>query len=373
MRDGRKLILFFSSPDMSDNAMALFLFMHKNLSHDKYGFVWLTGDPAVRPAYSNTKYISCRRPDPEALSKTTLRGIDLTITSHTGHLLSYSRLNKDHKVIMLTHGCGGKGVKLTPEYLTTDLPGSLFDYLVHTGGTAGRDYIRDHFNIKDMTKLLPLGYPRNDTLFRDNSIPSVKPAVILWAPTFRQTKSRYLNETYLNSSELGIPLFTEEKELKDTDRFLQDTGVILEIKLHRLQQELPAHRFIKSSLSNIRFYNDDPGRFYESMHRYSALITDYSSIYVDFLAMDRPEAFVFSDINEYETGRGAFQYNLRDSVPGHIIYTLQDMKDFIKDTVVGIDRYRDRRRAAAMDFFGDCFDGNSAARITDFIIKEVLK
>jgi CDP-glycerol glycerophosphotransferase (TagB/SpsB family) len=67
--------------------------------------------------------------------------------------------------------------------------------------------------------------------------------------------------------------------------------------------------------SNIKFIREsmDP---YELLLESTILITDYSSIYFDFLLTQRPIIFTPFDIEEYQKKDREFYYNYEDVTPG---------------------------------------------------------
>ena len=59
------------------------------------------------------------------------------------------------------------------------------------------------------------------------------------------------------------------------------------------------------------------------------LITDYSSVWVDWLLIDRPMAFAIADMKEYVASRGTFQ-PLEDYLPGPITDSLPGLERAIR-------------------------------------------
>lgn len=365
MLDNKKVILFFSDPEKADNAWDLYKFMQRTWEPGNFLYVWLVGDSSLHSAEPDTIFIDIQKGSYDAKVKSILQYVDVTLTTHTSHKCSTTRFNANHKIINLTHGCGGKGVKVSEAYLTSDLPGSLFDYLLHTGGPLGADYIMKHFNLKDDSNLLPLGYPRNDVLHTTKNRKPDTPTTILWMPTFRQSRRKGLSENYIKST-TGLPLFSTVEELHEFDAFLKRFNCYVDLKLHRNQVGILAHSVIDKELTNLKLIHPNPTSFYSSFSKYAALLTDYSSIYVDFLHMDRPEGFIFSDIREYEASRGNFTYDYKENTPGYHIFTLKDLQNFCLDVINGKDPYAEDRKKVVPKFFKD-FDGNSCERVSNFV------
>ena len=75
-----------------------------------------------------------------------------------------------------------------------------------------------------------------------------------------------------------------------------------------------------------------------------ALITDYSSIAVDYLLLDKPIAFTLDDYEEYKQLRGFVFKDALAYMPGHHVFETDQLEAFFDDICAGNDRYRDDRR-----------------------------
>jgi hypothetical protein len=91
---------------------------------------------------------------------------------------------------------------------------------------------------------------------------------------------------------------------------------------------------------NIRVMSDrdmrDQGLSLASlMSRCSLLVTDYSSVAVDFLVVGRPIVFLVRDVAEYQEGRG-LNFGLTEfSKMGPIASTLDELCDILETILVG--------------------------------------
>lgn len=93
------------------------------------------------------------------------------------------------------------------------------------------------------------------------------------------------------------------------------------------------------------------------------LITDYSSICMDFVLLKKPCLFYAFDLEEYERERSFF-FSYEDYVPGKTAKTFDGLLDMIASEDFGKDRQEKFR-----EFNFDVFDGKSAARTVDAIVK----
>lgn len=160
------------------------------------------------------------------------------------------------------------------------------------------------------------GYPRNDIIispslyfeylaFEHEVIKSISTDMtILYAPTFRDT-NRYNRETPINWSRLND--------------LLKKYDATFLIKLHRHDYSIA----IKHDYSNIRLL-DNESDMYPIFTKVDLLITDYSSIFFDFLLTDKPLLFYPYDKDVYLT-QDRSMYDDYDSVtPGRKAYNFEE-------------------------------------------------
>ena len=77
---------------------------------------------------------------------------------------------------------------------------------------------------------------------------------------------------------------------------------------------------------------------------FDLLITDYSSIYIDYLLLDRPMVFLPYDKERYLEGRGMnFRYD--DVTPGAKPGTMKEFMGVVRSSLEGRDDFCDKRRA----------------------------
>ena len=112
---------------------------------------------------------------------------------------------------------------------------------------------------------------------------------------------------------------------------------------HNNYGTLPRH------FSNLDIYTHeefiDAGyNLYLMMSQADGLVGDYSSVSMQFMLLDKPEAFVVPDIEEYSRMRGFVFKNPEDYMGGHIIKTKEEFYQFLEDFAQGKDIYKEKRR-----------------------------
>ena len=143
-----------------------------------------------------------------------------------------------------------------------------------------------------------MGYPRYDwmlhpSMSKDEILDSLfgwkgKKAV-LWMPTFRKSD---LGGCAENEIELPcqLPAIQDMNELKELDSYLREQEIILIIKKHPLQTEWDEN---EQEFTNIRYVAEallekKQIKLYELIGISDGLLSDYSSVAVDYLLLDRP-------------------------------------------------------------------------------------
>ena len=128
--------------------------------------------------------------------------------------------------------------------------------------------------------------------------------------------------------------------------------------------------FSEAVYSNLEIYNDDSFRnrgmdIYELLGKSNALIADYSSIYLEYLLINRPIGFTMADYEDYKNTRGFILGDQSKFMPGKKIYSRDDFYGYIDDITNGIDNFVDERNKMR-ELFHQYKDGNNCERIIDF-------
>ncbi len=189
-----------------------------------------------------------------------------------------------------------------------------WDYLVAQNHYS-KDIFTRAFNVKG--EVLVEGYPANDSLLNLDqekiqeikqklSIPKNK-KVVLYAPTWRD------NARKGNSWNFSFDLKLDLLKLK---RKIGRKHIIL-LRLHHLI----ADQLDLSGLENFAFdvskYDDTS----EILSISDILITDYSSIYFDFMTTKKPILFYMYDLEDYTSKLRGFYLDVHKDLPGPIVKT----------------------------------------------------
>lgn len=188
--------------------------------------------------------------------------------------------------------------------------------------------------------------PRNDLMFHKTTNPFIQELkedkkLILFMPTFRRS-----NELQRTDSSCDIPILNSTNII-DVDTLLKNENVLLVIKPHPYQEQITFLHDLK--LSNIKIlYNKDLEKhklsLYELLGHSDALISDYSSVFFDYLLLNKPIGFAIDDINSYSENRGYTVNNPLELMPGPKMTNIDDLIHFVHDVVSENDEYLEERR-----------------------------
>lgn len=225
----------------------------------------------------------------------------------------------------------------------------------------------------DEEKMLPLGYPRNDLLFGEKidlhkffSAADFDKAVY-WMPTYRQHK----NGKY-NTSSVSFPIMYDEKIAERISQKAAEERVLIIIKPHPAQD---MSRITKLNLQNIVFVDNEflsknGLENYELLRSVDALISDYSSVYYDYLLCDKPIGLCFDDFEEYSSNEGFTVDPDFILAGGEKLYNAQDLCDFIGRIAVNQDILIEKRNEIKKLCHTFC-DDKSTQRVTDYILEKL--
>ncbi len=270
---------------------------------------------------------------------------------------------KGQQVIQLWHGAPFKA----PDKGMMDLHSFKRQYYTGVLSTC-KHFIpvwSHHFSFPK-EKIFVSGFPRCDMLFKENPRYDFGKydKLILWTPTFRQAIFGY-DDTKFNGN--IIPVLSN-KEIKEVDEYCNNCHVKIIVKLHPAQildcyELIDMEHFVL--LSHVEFVKRKID-LYRLMKQADALITDYSSVFFDYLLLNRPIAFTEDDIEDYSDNRGFSLENPDSYKCGFRIKTKQDLFEFIDDVVSGVDDFIEERKRVN-ELCNDYRDGGFCKRVLDVV------
>ncbi len=360
----KKCILFESSPDYSDNTMAVFCEMVKRGMDRKYHLIWSLSD-GTYALYDKGVF---RAVDPYKRDTLAARLFNLSFANTC--FIVYCNVNPNvfdpqPPSFYLSHGTAIKSIK---NYYKE---GESATYCLSASeGVA--DIASVEFKVAP-ERVVSLGFPRNDVLTSGKEIKSLlgwgSDKLVIWYPTYRQ---RVDGKVFGGS--VGIPIINDAENARKLNDFAASRHVRILIKPHFVQitsyitdQHLDHVVLVDESLFEKHGFSS-----YELLSGSDALITDFSSVYYDYTLCDKPICAVWEDLEAYRADPG-FAVDVDQMMSGaEKAYTLQDLETFIGHVADGKDVLRDERRKIR-DLANYSTDGCNSRRVVDFIESELGK
>ena len=207
------------------------------------------------------------------------------------------------------------------------------------------------------------GDPMADSLLKaSNSVYdfSSYSKLLVWIPTFRKSDLMGYQDSNLDTL---VPLFGVE-DYNSLNSLLSKYNIKLIIKLHPIQS---VPKGLQLKFSHLSIYSHDEFTdseydMYTLLAHSDGLIGDYSTVSMQYLLTDKPQAYVVPDIEDYAGNRGFVFDNPEDYMGGHIVKTKNDFMRFIIDFAEGSDVYQVKRRWVCDQIF-KYKDANTCERI----------
>lgn len=344
-------IVFYSMPDFSDNARAMYEKLKELDTEQYYSVTWVVSDveknKALHPDINFVKHKSLK----SMLAMFRSRYIIRT------HSFWGNKYVKNRQIMCVAwHGMAIKGYTEND----THSPRNNFDHFCVTSPLFA-EIFAEIMNC-DLKHVDITGYPRNDNLFvkcpellSELGLNDFK-KIILWMPTFR-TRS-YSGMTEGEESTFGLPTINNVEELQRLSDYLCKKNYCLILKLH--PWALDGMKGLE--FANIRQLNNqdipEPYSLYHFLGQTDALISDYSSVWGDYLLVDKPIGFAFNDLDEYKKTRIMSIDPIEDYMPGMRIRNIDELVLFL-DSLDKPDNYITERERIRKLFISDCDDNSS--------------
>lgn len=318
-------IWLFSSTDNSHynyNSRYLFEYVKENLPEITPLFV--INDPELRNSLSSKygKQYFIETENIQGIRQALSAGVWFT----SAGLPAYGTgLHKKRLIINLWHGVPLKKIALLDPNLKKaariyfkKIFSENYTYILTTSHELIPLMARSFAVSEDKIKVW--GQPRNDGLFQKNDCREILGQLFPDLPEY--TKTVLYAPTFRDYGQVQLFPF-KDFDQKQLEAFLDEKNMLLFIRTHVAEQGSAAPYLGK----RIRFLGNEQAEDVTGiLNIFDCLITDYSSIYIDYLLTDKPMIFLPYDRQQYLDGRG-MNFDYDDVTPGPKPETFNDFLD----------------------------------------------
>lgn len=366
-----KIMFYESTPDYMNN-YELMRYMVNNGFDKKYKIYYF---PNIKKECNlNEQY------DRVKFSNNLLLAFFLFLTSRvvfldTGNMRMIP--SKKQAVIYMDHGLPFKLAGRLNKTFDKTFPKDLImpvNYFLSSSEAFDQMYC-DAYNLEP-EQLLRCGRPRTDALYKKgcclNAVGIERcryKKVIMWMTTYRITNNGRTFDTkdgIWNST--NLPVLDDMEKIRKFNNFLIEKEYQLVIKIHA------SSVFDKNSiqeLSNIRLLLDkdivcEGIQIYDILKDCDALITDYSSVFLDYSLIDKPMVFITDDYDDFNKIHGFFFDTPLDFMPGPKVNTYEELLEELCVLDRNDENYK-KQRKELRDFCHYFRDGKDSQRVLDLL------
>jgi CDP-glycerol glycerophosphotransferase (TagB/SpsB family)/glycosyltransferase involved in cell wall biosynthesis len=315
-----------------------------------------------------------------------VKQVDILILTEANILQDKNFYNPDQLVIDLWHGFPIKAMGYADKNeenknLIADRWKNI-NYLC-SYSEKYNEFMNESFKV-DRTIFEVTGVPRNDLLLEGrqegkralyamlfNKQISEDSKIVFYMPTYRNVG--FSNRMDTNLSRENIFGF-DQYDSDNFNHFLNENKIELIVKLHPAEENIFKTRF--TNAENIHLLTNDILTqnnidLYELVGTSDLLMTDYSSIYFDYLLIDNPIIFLPLDLNEYENNRGFLIDSYEEWTPGPKVTTQDELQHSLMKSITDKHLFSNERKKIK-DLVHAYQDSNSSERIWNFIYNKIV-
>lgn len=250
------------------------------------------------------------------------------VFSHVPRDAHLSLKNKKRKVLGLWHGVAFKNIESQMISVSDSKMeliknnAKLYDLMI-ASSEADKKYIAKSFLVDESIidiiglpryELLKSSYPVDEFLqIQKNELSNIKlnKKFFLYAPTFREKNESAFDQV-------------RDEEWIQLQSFLEKSNVILGLRPHSYDNKRPP--VITEKMANIVWLSQE--EFTESnlvLQFVDVLIVDFSSIWIDYLLLDRPILGFAKDFEHYCNNERGFAYDFEETFPDSFAHDFDNL------------------------------------------------
>ncbi|MBE6719311.1 MAG: hypothetical protein E7571_01480 [Ruminococcaceae bacterium] len=368
-----KTVLYqaYSNKILAGNPFAIFSYLIDNPDYSDFKHIWIIKDEAILEYPDVAKYANHDRVrfvidgTPEAIKALCTAQYLVNNAAFPSYYIK-----KDDQIYINTwHGTPLKGLGKFDKssnrrpIMSAQRNFLCADYLVMPNKYT-TDILMEHYDVENAFRgnIIEEGYPRIDLVANTDREEMLRrleekagtslegKKIILYAPTFRSELS-YAKKHIDNSNEICEYIEHIVDNMPD--------NYVMFFKAH---SNLIAYFKENSNITDLFLFDDFETNKVLSVA--DVLITDYSSVFFDYLCTKRPIIFFTYDRAKYEGERG-FLFPL-DELPGRLCDTEKEVVESLEQINAGEYNYDEKYRTF-LDKFAYKDDGGSTKRVVDII------
>ena len=192
------------------------------------------------------------------------------------------------------------------------------------------------------------GLPRNDRLFCDRAEALSKLGLpkdnhfACWLPTYRRS---LMGEQRHDGHDHGNPCQLPDINLEIFNDFLSENDLTIFIKPHPMTIQVDSNEWSHLKIIHDSWLTGHELTLYETIGASDILITDISSVMIDYLLADKPIIHAFPDIEEYRDSRGFSVEPIEDFFAGEVVNNQEELLKALDMELSGTDPHAKKRRA----------------------------
>lgn len=306
-----KKIIFNSIPDYGDNAQVLYEHIEKNNVDEKYDLHWILNESTTEPKSKNSHYLYSFKAIFHILTA------KYAVVTHTSNMIDLL-YSKRRKIINLWHGMPFK----TIGYLEPNLQKKIFNRYKKLGKQSYLFATSDIFKQflipcfkADFKNIFITGQPRTDIIWNDKNNDKLESIfqyskfnkVILYMPTYKELEVNNLKQ---KETEFSNIFYMNDYDEKSFVEYIEKNNILFIMKPHPFEEKFYQERLEtlpKSDNFKIVYnsdFADNDLNTYELFKFIDLMISDFSSVAIDYMILNKPVIYLNNLSDEYNKNRG---------------------------------------------------------------------
>jgi CDP-glycerol glycerophosphotransferase (TagB/SpsB family) len=284
-----------------------YLFEYINSYHPEIRAVWITDDIAIVNELKSKEYEVYKRYSIKSILIGIKAKYAIVVQSNLVDLMPFLNNNRT-ELIQLWHGIPLKKIGYDDNLIKINKFKSTIKYFLfpflkedYKLIIASSEEDKSNFTTAFLNKnIFITGYPRNDLLL--NTCKKDK-FTVTYLPTFRDAIGDKI-DLFINFN----------FNIEEWNNTLEKFNIILNIKMHPVNKPKDEILLAFKQYKSLNFLDETDAT--EILPHTDILITDYSSVYFDFLLTDKPIIFTPFDYDNYIIKNREFYYKYDEVTPG---------------------------------------------------------